>query len=37
MVKALARRPDNWEANQIINLEEDENLRNQLRALGYID
>ena len=37
MAQALARRPDNWEANQTINLEEDENLMNQLRALGYIE
>jgi len=37
MVKAIARRPDNWEANQAVNLDEDENLRQQLRALGYIE
>ena len=37
MRKALARRPDNWEVNQSINLEEDENLMKQLRALGYLE
>ncbi|MEM7031090.1 MAG: sulfatase [Chloroflexota bacterium] len=37
MVQALARRPDNWEAHQTINLEEDESLLQQLRALGYIE
>lgn len=37
MVKALARQPDNWQANQTLNLEEDEHLKNQLRALGYLE
>jgi len=37
MVKALARRPENWRASQTLNLEEDEQLRNQLRALGYLE
>ena len=37
MVQALARRPDNWQENQTINLEDDEQLLNQLRALGYIE
>lgn len=37
MIKALARRPHNWGVNKSINLEEDENLLKQLRALGYID
>ena len=37
MVQALARRPDNWGATQTIDIEEDENLMNQLRSLGYIE
>jgi len=37
MMQALARRPDTWQAHHNLNLEEDENLMNQLRALGYIE
>jgi uncharacterized sulfatase len=37
MSQALARRPDTWQANRTLNLEEDENLLKQLRALGYIE
>ncbi len=37
LVQARARWPDNWQASQALNLEEDENLTKQLRALGYIE
>jgi arylsulfatase A-like enzyme len=34
--QAIQRQPDSW-SNQTLNLEEDENVTKQLRALGYID
>jgi hypothetical protein len=37
MAQAIARRPDSRQTNQLLSLEEDENLRQQLRALGYIE
>jgi uncharacterized sulfatase len=37
MARAIARRPDTWQAHQTLDLEEDENLLNQLRGLGYIE
>ncbi len=37
MVQAIARRPETWQANQTLDLEEDEALRKQLRALGYLE
>jgi uncharacterized sulfatase len=37
MVKALARRPDTWQANKTLNLEENETIARQLRSLGYMD
>ena len=35
--EAVARRPHNWQANQSIDLENDENIIKQLQALGYIE
>jgi arylsulfatase A-like enzyme len=35
--EAIARRPHNWQANQSIDLENDENIIKQLQALGYIE
>ncbi len=37
LAKALARRPDTWQANQTLNLEENESLAQQLRSLGYME
>lgn len=37
MTQSLARRPDTWRANQTLDIEEDEALMKQLRALGYIE
>ena len=37
MTQAIARRPDTWQTHHSLNLEEDENLMNQLRGLGYIE
>jgi len=34
---AIARQPNNWQANQLVDIENDENIARQLRALGYID
>ncbi len=37
LAQAVARRPDTWQANRTLNLEDDENLLQQLKALGYIE
>jgi uncharacterized sulfatase len=37
LTQAIARQPDTWHASQTVNLENDENVVKQLRALGYID
>ncbi len=37
MTQVIARRPDTWQTHHSLNLEEDENLMNQLRGLGYIE
>lgn len=37
IAKAAARRPENWSAAPALNFDDDENLRQQLRALGYIE
>jgi arylsulfatase A-like enzyme len=37
MIQAIARQPDTWQANQVVDLETDENVVKQLRALGYLD
>ncbi len=37
MTRAVARRPENWQANKTLNIEDDETLRQQLRALGYLE
>lgn len=37
MVRALARQPDTWQANKNLDLEENETIVQQLRALGYMD
>jgi uncharacterized sulfatase len=37
IAKAAARRLENWPAVHALNLEDDENLRKHLRALGYIE
>jgi uncharacterized sulfatase len=37
IAKAAARRPESWPAAPTLNFEDDENLRKQLRALGYIE
>lgn len=37
MAHAIARRPDSWQTNHSLDIAEDENLMNQLRALGYIE
>lgn len=34
---ARERRPDSWQANKALNLEDDEHLKKQLQALGYIE
>ncbi|MFQ5575884.1 MAG: sulfatase, partial [Anaerolineae bacterium] len=35
--QALARRPETWQANRTLTLNDDETLAQQLRALGYIE
>ena len=37
VAQSLARQPDSWQSNQSLNLENDENVLKQLRALGYIE
>ena len=37
MAKAVARRPDTWEANRTLSLEDNESIAQQLRALGYME
>jgi uncharacterized sulfatase len=37
LAKAAARRPESWQADLSLSFEDDENLRQQLRALGYIE
>jgi hypothetical protein len=37
ILQAFARRPDSWQANQPLSLENDENILKQLQALGYIE
>ncbi|GAB4457286.1 MAG: sulfatase [Anaerolineae bacterium] len=37
IAKAVARRPANWTTAPALNFDDDENLRKQLRALGYIE
>jgi len=37
VAESIARRPNNWQANQSLDIENDENIARQLRALGYIE
>lgn len=37
VTEAANRQPDSWQASRSLNLENDENLLKQLRALGYIE
>jgi arylsulfatase A-like enzyme len=37
ITRAIARQPANWHANQKLDVENDENISKQLRALGYIE
>lgn len=37
LAKAAARRPESWPASPTLTFEDDENLRRQLRALGYLE
>ena len=35
--QAITRRPNSWQANQTVNLDDDEQITKQLQALGYIE
>jgi hypothetical protein len=37
VAESIARQPNNWQANQSLDIENDENITRQLRALGYIE
>jgi uncharacterized sulfatase len=37
VAQAVKRRPDTWQVGQTTHPEDDENIRKQLKALGYID
>jgi arylsulfatase A-like enzyme len=37
VAESIARQPHNWQANQVVDFENDENITRQLRALGYIE
>jgi uncharacterized sulfatase len=37
VAQAIKRQPDSWQADQSGSIEDDENIRKQLKALGYID
>ncbi len=37
IMQAVARQPDTWQANRSLNLNHDETLIKQLRALGYLE
>jgi uncharacterized sulfatase len=37
VAESIARQPSNWQANQSLDIENDENITRQLRALGYIE
>ncbi len=37
VAQSIARQPQNWQANPSVDIENDENIARQLRALGYIE